>query len=132
MSMKQKLISTFGWGFILWLIGYALGMLFFFMMPPAMIGWVIMPIGIVITAWVVLKKIERESFSCYVGLAVVWALMAVALDYVFLVKLLKPADGYYKLDVYLYYFMTFAIPVIVGYYKMKKPATVPPPEPLQK
>ena len=30
------------------------------------------------------------------------------------------ADGYYKPDVYIYYFLTFAIPLIAGYYKTKK------------
>jgi hypothetical protein len=29
----------------------------------------------------------------------------------------KPADGYYKLDVYLYYILTFALPLIVGWRK---------------
>jgi len=35
----------------------------------------------------------------------------------FIVKAFKPADGYYKLDVYLYYALTFALPLIVGWRK---------------
>jgi len=42
-----------------------------------------------------------ESFQYYVLLAVVWTLIAIVFDYLFLVKVFKSADGYYKLDVYL-------------------------------
>ncbi|HEY1303237.1 MAG TPA: hypothetical protein VGF24_06790 [Vicinamibacterales bacterium] len=41
--------------------------------------------------------------------------MSRPLVYLFIVKALKPADGYYKLDVYLYYALTFLIPVTVGW-----------------
>lgn len=117
---KQIFLNTLKWGFILWLIGYVLGFLFFAVVPPAMIGWVIMPIGVAITLWVLFKKIEREKGGCYFGVAVIWTLMAVILDYLFIVKMLKPADGYYKLDVYLYYVLTFLLPILVGWWKMKK------------
>ncbi len=36
-------------------------------------------------------------------------------DYLFIVKALKPADGYYKPDVYLYYAPTLAIPLFAGW-----------------
>lgn len=123
MNKKQIFWNTLKWGFILWLIGYILGFVFFALVPPAMIGWVIMPLGAAITIWVLFKKIEREKFSCYIGLAVIWTLMAIILDYLFIVKMLKPADGYYKLDVYIYYALTFLLPVAVGKYKFRK-ATV--------
>ncbi len=42
---------------------------------------------------------------------VAWGAIAIACDYVFLVKLLNPPDGYYKFDVYLYYLLMFALPV---------------------
>ena len=114
---KQLLKDTLGWGFILWLIGYALGMILFPIVSPSMIGWVIMPIGIIITLWVLLKKTKGESFQYYGALAVVWTLIAIVFDYLFIVKAFKPIDGYYKLDVYLYYTLTFLLPLIVGWYK---------------
>lgn len=77
-----------------------------------------MPIAIAITLWVLFKKIVREEFGCYIGLGVIWTIMAVALDYLFIVKLLKAGD-YYKFDVYLYYALTFLLPVAVGWWKMK-------------
>lgn len=109
---KQFFIDALGWGFILWLIGYALGIVLFPVVPPSLIGWVILPIGTVITLWVLLKKVKGDSFQYYLFLAVVWTCIAIVFDYFFLVKVFKPADGYYKLDVYLYYALTFILPLI--------------------
>ena len=83
-----------------------------------MIGWVILPIGIVITLWVLLKKIKGISFNYYLQLAIVWTLIAIVLDYLLIVKALNPADGYYKLDVYLYYALSFILPLAA--YSRKK------------
>jgi len=117
MDKKKVFLNTLKWGFVLWLIGYVLGFVFYAFVPANLIGWAIMPFGVGITLWVLFKKIEREKFQCYFGLAVVWTLMAVILDYFFIVKMLKPADGYYKPDVYLYYMMTFILPIAVGWVK---------------
>ena len=114
---KQLLTNAFGWGFILWLIGYALGIILFSIVPPSMIGWIIMPIGTALTLWVLFKKVKSKLFKDYLILAIVWTLIAVAFDYFFLVKTFNPADGYYKPDVYLYYALTFILPLIVGWRK---------------
>lgn len=120
MADKKKLaLQTFGWGFVLWLIGYVLGIALFFAVPPTMIGWVIMPIGAAITIWVLVKKIERESMFCYFMLGLIWTVMAVALDYLLIVKAFNSA-GYYKPDVFVYYALTFLLPVAVGWLKLKK------------
>lgn len=111
---KKNFVDTFIWGFILWLIGYLLGILLFAVAPHELIGWIIMPVGIVITLWVLLKKVKSRSFQSYIGIAVTWTLIAIACDYVFLVKLFNPADGYYKLDVYVYYALTFILPLLIG------------------
>lgn len=117
---KQLLKDALGWGFILWLIGYALGFVFFALVPPAMIGWFVMPIGAAITLWFLSKKVKAGSPRYFLLLAISWTLIAVIFDYVFLVKALKPADGYYKPDVYLYYGLTFSLPLIVGRYRRIK------------
>jgi hypothetical protein len=114
---KRKLNDFLGWGLLLWFIGYLLGIIFFMFIPHSLIGWAIMPIGTVITLWVLFKKIKSKSFIYYLQIAITWTLIAVILDYLFIVKMLKPADGYYKLDVYIYYFLTFAIPAAVGWFK---------------
>lgn len=114
---KQFYKDAFGWGFILWLIGYALGIMLFAVVPLDMIGWIITPIGTALALWVLFKKVKGESFQYYLFLAVIWVLIAIVFDYVFLVKAFKPADGYYKLDVYLYYTLAFALPLIAGWRK---------------
>lgn len=112
------IIDALGWGVILWLIGYLLGIVLFFFVPPSLLGWVIMPIGITITLWVLLKKITSSSIKYYLLLGVAWTTIAVVCDYFLLVKLLNPVDGYYKLDVYIYYFTTLFLPIIVGWMKI--------------
>ena len=111
---KQFAKDAFAWGFGLWLVGYALGIALFPVVSTAAIGWVIAPIGVALTLWVLLEKVHGDSFGYYLQLAIVWVALAVACDYVFLVKMFKPADGYYKLDVYLYYVLTLALPLLVG------------------
>jgi hypothetical protein len=109
-------LNTVSWGFILWLIGYVLGFIFYAFVPKELIGWYILPVGIIITFWVLFKKIARKNFTCYFGIAIFWTLIAVIFDYLFIVKLLNSAS-YYKLDVYIYYLLTFLLPIIVGLYK---------------
>jgi len=115
--MKQLYKDVLGWGFILWFIGYALGIMLFAVVPLSVVGWIIMPIGTIITIWVLVKKVKADSFQYYALLAIIWTLIAIIFDYFFLVKLFKPVDGYYKLDVYLYYILTFVLPIIVGWRK---------------
>lgn len=113
----QFIKAAFGWGFALWLAGYVLGIVFFMFVPTSMIGWAITPIGVAMTMWVLWYKTHGEDMRYYVSLAIVWTLIAIVCDYIFLVLLFKPADGYYKIDVYLYYTLTFALPLMIGLYK---------------
>jgi hypothetical protein len=114
---KQTVKDSLGWGFVLWLIGYVLGIVFFALVPENLIGWIIMPIATVITFWVAFKKVQGDTFRYYCLVALVWLLIAVLGDYLFIVKALNPADGYYKPDVYLYYALTLAIPLLAGWMK---------------
>lgn len=117
--MNKKLLKdTIGWGFLLWLIGYVLGIILFMFVPTSILGWVIMPLGTVVTLWVLLKNIKSNTFQYYLLLAIAWTLIAVIFDYLFLVKAFKPEDGYYKLDVYVYYSVTFILPLLVGLKKV--------------
>jgi hypothetical protein len=109
-SLKKVLV----WGFILWLIGYILGIILFPFVPNPFIGWFIMPIGILTTLWVLLKKIKGNSLKDYIKISAMWTGIAILFDYFFLVKVFDPVDGYYKFDVYLYYVITFIIPLFVG------------------
>lgn len=119
--MTKKFIrDSLSWGIILWLIGYVLGIALYAFVPASLLGWVIMPIGIIITLLVLIKIVKGPSLWYYLGVAIVWTLIAVVFDYFFLVKFFQPADGYYKLDVYLYYALIFILPLIVGAIKQAK------------
>lgn len=113
--MNKKLLKDgIGWGIMLWFIGYLIGFVLFMFVPQNLIGWIIMPVGLLISLWVLIKKVKPGSLLYFFTIAIFWTFIAVVFDYFFLVKILKPADGYYKLDVYLYYLLTFSLPLIVG------------------
>lgn len=105
-----------GWGFCLWLVGYILGIAAFMLVPANMIGWVVSPIGIVVTLLVLTKKIRGNQFEYFLKLALVWTSIAIVLDYLFIVKLFANSH-YYKPDVYFYYLSTFVLPLIVQKYR---------------
>lgn len=115
---KQFLKDSLGWGFILWLIGYILGILLFIAVPQNIIGWVITPIGAVITSWVLYKKINSTSLTYYLWIAIIWVIIAIVFDYIFIVKAFK-SEQYYQLDIYLYYTLTLTLPLLIGWYKKK-------------
>jgi hypothetical protein len=107
--------DSFGWGFILWLIGYVLGIILVFVVPANAIGWIIAPIGTAIALWVAFRKLRGDTLAYYTLVALAWLSIAVIGDYLLIVKAFRPADGYYKLDVYLYYALTVAIPLLAGW-----------------
>lgn len=111
------------WGFLLWLFGYALGIAFFLFVPQSWLGWTIMPFGIAATLWVLWKKIPSASLRDYALVGLMWAVTAILCDYVFLVMFFQPADGYYKLDVYIYYALTFLLPIFFGLWKHRRGST---------
>ena len=119
MSNTEKLKNTLLWGLVIWLIGYAAGFILFFVVPKNYIGWVITPFATLLTIWVVAKKIKRPQLMCYFGLGLIWTIMAVVLDFIFLVQVFHAGSAYYKPDVFLYYILTFTLPLIVGYWKSK-------------
>jgi hypothetical protein len=116
---KRFLIDAFLWGVGLWLFGYILGFIFFMLVPMEYIGWYITPIATAVTAFVIWRFIHGPSLNYYFGIGVLWAAIAVVLDYLFIVLLLAPADGYYKFDVFLYYSLTLFLPLIVCYIRAK-------------
>lgn len=123
----KNLNKILAWGAILWIIGYALGFIFFAIVPPQYIGWAIMPIATAITIWVLIKKIHGAVWKDHLMASAIWTLIAIIFDYLFIVLLLK-SNNYYKLDVYLYYILTFILPPIVGALKNKpQPPTSPTP-----
>lgn len=111
---KKFMVSALTWGFLLWLFGYILGIILFAAVSPNLLGWVIMPFGIATTLWVLTKKVTFNTKEQAIFLGLSWAIIAIICDYLFLVKVFHPADGYYKLDVYLYYLITLLLPILFG------------------
>jgi hypothetical protein len=57
---------------------------------------------------------RSEDITYYLAIAAVWTVIAVVLDYLFIVVAFN-SKGYYKLDVFVYYATTFIIPLLVGW-----------------
>ena len=113
---KQLVKDALGWGIGLWLFGYVLGIILFMIVPQSYLSWILMPIGSAFTLWVLYKKIKKSSMKYYLWLSIVWTIVAVVFDYLFLVSAFK-TTGYYSFHIYLYYFLTFAFPLFVGWHK---------------
>lgn len=115
-GMKEWIKDTAGLGTFLWLIGYLASLMLFFSPYVGIMGWIITsvftPVTIAITWW---WFRERDlPLTYYFGVGLAWTLLAVVLDYVFIVQLF--GASYYEVDVYFYYALTFLIPVGVGLY----------------
>ncbi|MEP7174436.1 MAG: hypothetical protein ABI705_13185 [Aestuariivirga sp.] len=104
-----------GWGFALWLFGYLLGFAFYAIVPPDLIGWYVMPLGIAATCLVLWKWVRLVSMRDALLLGMVWCAIAIIGDYLFIVKLLNPPDGYYRPDIYLYYLLTLTLPLAAAW-----------------
>lgn len=104
-----------GWGVLLWLVGYVLGLLLFAVAPAQAIGWIILPFGTAMTGWVAFRKVAGGSRRYFIAVGLAWLSIAVLGDYVFIVRAFDPPDGYYKPDVYVYYALTLAIPLAAGW-----------------
>jgi len=64
-------------GFGLWLFGYALGVVFFAFVPPAMIGWYVAPIGVAATVFTLWTWVGIPSPGQGMVVGIVWNLIAV-------------------------------------------------------
>jgi hypothetical protein len=119
--MRPRLLrDAGGWGVLLWLVGYLLGVLLFAFVPARVIGWIITPVGTAMTLWVAFRKLTGDSLRYFTIVGLVWLAIAVVGDYVFIVKAFSPPDGYYKLDVYVYYALTLAIPLAAGWRRTQR------------
>jgi hypothetical protein len=113
--MKQIIKDTAGLGIAFWLIGY-LASLVLFMSPYAgIMGWILIgiftPVTVAIVYWWFRKR-ESHPLKYYAEVGAVWVIIAVVLDYLFIVQLFHAT--YYGLDVFVYYAVTFLIPVGIG------------------
>ena len=116
MGMKSWIKDNCGLGILFWLIGYLTSIALFFSPYASIMGWIITPIftpiTIAITWW--WFRARRLVLTYYIWVGVAWTMIAVVLDYLFIVQMFQAT--YYGFDVFLYYALTFLIPIGVGYF----------------
>jgi hypothetical protein len=115
--MKHLMKDTAGLGTSLWLMGYLASLVLFFSPYAGVMGWILIafftPVTIAIVWWWFRKR-GHLPLQYYAGAGVAWVLIAVVLDYLFIVLLFQA--NFYGIDVFVYYTVTFLIPVGVGWY----------------
>jgi len=125
--MHPVLKDTLGLGTLFWLIGYLASMVLYFSPFSYSMGWIILVIFTPFTVWVTwwwFRQRDPLTLQYYAGVGVTWTLIAIVLDYLFIVLLFKSAT-YYAADVFLYYVLMFLIPVSVGMYLNRAGPVVP-------
>lgn len=119
--MKEWIKDTAGLGIFFWLFGYLTSIVLYFTPFANSMGWIITavftPVTIAITWWWFRTRSPPLTYYAAVGIA--WTVIAVVLDYLFIVLLFQAT--YYSADVFVYYAITFLIPVGVGLVKALPP-----------
>jgi hypothetical protein len=122
--MTQLLKDTAGLGIVLWLIGYLASLVLFISPVAHLMGWILIlvftPVTVALTFWWFRERAGLD-LKYFAGVGIAWVIIAVVLDYLFIVLLFSAT--YYGIDVFIYYALTFLIPVGVGYYLMGKKAS---------
>ena len=112
----QWIKDTAGLGTGLWLVGYLASLLLFFSPYAGIMGWILLvvctPITIAVAWW--WFRVRHLALTYYAGVGAAWTVIAVVFDYLFIVLLFQAT--YYGFDVFVYYALTFLIPVGVGVY----------------
>lgn len=112
--MKQWVKDFVLLGVGLWLLGYLSSLLLFFSPYQSSMGWIITavftPVTIAVAWW--WFRTRDLPLSYYVKVGIAWTVIAILLDYLFIVRLFQ--TPYYEVDVFVYYALTFLIPVGVG------------------
>ena len=119
--IKSRMIDVFVFGILIWLIGYIASLILFPIVPNNLLGWILCIIFTPITFLIAYLRFKNRKLKlfCYFMTGVLWALIAVIFDYLFIVKLFNPIN-YYKPDVFVYYTITFLIPLVIGLTKRKR------------
>lgn len=115
--MKQYITDTLGLGIALWLLGYLASLALFFTPLAESMGWIITAVFTPLTIAVAWWRFRGRDLSLiyYAGVGLAWTVIAVMLDYLFIVRLFGTTT-YYAHDVFAYYALTFLLPVGVGLY----------------
>lgn len=121
---KSFLKDAVGGGLILWAVGFLLGMILFTFVDVSMMGWIIMPIVVIVAILLSARmaKAHPAALSYFIGVGAMWFGIALILDYLILVRGYR-AQNYYDLDIIIYYAGMFFIPSIVAMIVFGKKST---------
>lgn len=120
--MEQVLRDTAYTGILVWVAGYLASMAVYFSLPDygfwgKIVLLLYLPCVFAYTCWYFSDRILSLRYSCGIGIA--WSLIAIILDFPFIV-LRFGAWQYYGPDVYLYYIAMAVIPVAAGIFIRKR------------
>ena len=122
--MIQQIKDAAGAGILLWLIWYLASLALFFSPFAGIMGWILIavftPVTVAVAWWWFTGR--DLTLPYYAGVGIAWTAIAVVLDYLFIVLLFHAA--YYGPDVFVYYALTFLIPVGVGLAKLRRKPSV--------
>jgi hypothetical protein len=113
---RTRLIDTLGLGVGLWVIGYVASLVLFFTPLKGVMGWILLVVLAPVTAYIAYRRFKsrKKALAYYAVVSVAWLAVAMVMDYVFIVKLFTQ-PGYYALDVFAYYAVTFLMPLLIGW-----------------
>lgn len=116
--MRTLLKGTAGLGVLLWLLGYIASLLLFVSPFAGIMGWILIAVFTPVSVIIVWRWFTGRDLplAYYAGLGIAWTVIAVVFDYLFIVLLFSAT--YYGLDVFVYYAITFLIPVCIGLLEM--------------
>jgi hypothetical protein len=114
-GIKTKLVDAVLLGSAIWLIGYIISIILYGFVPSSLLGWILFVLLTPLTVYIAYLRFRnrKETTGYYIVVALVWVILAVVFDYLFIVKALN-AQNYYKADVFVYYLVTFLVPFAVG------------------
>lgn len=116
--MRTLLKDTAGLGVLLWLLGYIASLLLFVSPFARIMGWILIAVFTPVSVIIVWRWFTGRDLplAYYAGLGIAWTVIAVVFDYLFIVLLFSAT--YYGPDVFVYYAITFLIPVCIGLLEM--------------
>ena len=116
--MQTLLKDTVVLGVLLWLLGYIASLLLFVSPFAGIMGWILIAVFTPVSVIIVWRWFTGRDLplAYYAGLGIAWTVIAVVFDYLFIVLLFSAT--YYGLDVFVYYAITFLIPVCIGLLEM--------------
>lgn len=116
--MQTLLKDTVVLGVLLWLLGYIASLLLFVSPFAGIMGWILIAVFTPVSVIIVWRWFTGRDLplAYYAGLGIAWTVIAVVFDYLFIVLLFSAT--YYGPDVFVYYAITFLIPVCIGLLEM--------------